>query len=326
MENTPICLPALLKAKTVITVACGKMNHFAKFCQGGKSQPSAQGRKSEKQKLARRQRQKTVRPLVHSDSSNADSENDYMYAVDKNTKSSPHVRVNVLNHSFDMMVDTGASINVIDRGTYSKLQVNLQKTNTKAFPSSSDTPVKFLGKFQALIETKQKFDVATFFVVDKENSGNLLSANTAQQLGVISLHLNKISESSSNAYPHTNDRKLNQILEKFEKVFNGLGKLKGHQITVNIDDSVTPIAEPHHRIPYHLRMKVAEAIKQLEQDDIIEKAPDTQATPWISPIVTVPKKDGNSVRICVDMRKANKAIQRVRFLIPTMNDVSNDRS
>ena len=104
-----------------------------------------------------------------------------MYAVDKNIKNSPHVRVKVLNHSFDMMVDTGASINVIDRGTYSKLQVNLQETNTKAFPYSSETPVKFLGKFQALIETKRKFDVATFFVVDKENSGNLLSANTAQQ-------------------------------------------------------------------------------------------------------------------------------------------------
>ena len=303
---------------------CGKMNHFAKFCRGGKSKPSDQGRKPEKQKPPRRQRQKTLRPLVHSDSSSADSENEYMYAVDKNIKNSPHVRVKVLNHSFDMMVDTGASINVIDRGTYSKLQVNLQETNTKAFPYSSDTPVKFLGKFQALIETKRKFDVATSFVVDKENSGNLLSANTAQQLGVISLHLNKISESSANAYPRTNDRKLNQILEKFEKVFNGLGKLKEHQITVNIDDSVTPVAEPHRRIPYHLRKKVAEAIQQLEQDDIIEKVPDTQATPWISPIVTVPKKDGNSVRICVDMRKANKAIQRVRFLIPTMNDVSHD--
>ena len=153
---------------------CGKMNHFAKFCRGRKSQASAQ--KPEKQKPTRRHRQKTLRPLVHSDSSSVDSENEYMYTVDKTTKNSPHVQVKVLNHSFEMMVDTGASINVIDRGTYSKLRVSLQATNTKAFPYSSDTPVKFLGKFQALIETKRKFDVTTFFVVDKENSGNLLSA------------------------------------------------------------------------------------------------------------------------------------------------------
>ena len=41
------------------------------------------------------------------------------------------------------------------------------------------------------------------------------------------------------------------------------------------------------------------------------------------PIVAVLKKDG-SVRICVDMRLANLAIQRVRHLIPTVDDVSLD--
>ena len=37
--------------------------------------------------------------------------------------------------------------------------------------------------------------------------------------------------------------------------------------------------------------------------------------------MAVPKKDGN-VRICVDMRMANRAIKRVRHLIPTVNDIS----
>ena len=61
--------------------------------------------------------------------------------------------------------------------------------------------------------------------------------------------------------------------------------------------------------------------KKLLTDDIIEKVPDTEETPWIRPIVAVPKGD-DSVRICVDMRKANQAIQRVRHLIPTVVDVN----
>ena len=63
------------------------------------------------------------------------------------------------------------------------------------------------------------------------------------------------------------------------------------------------------------------AVKDLEKEGIIEPVPDNQPTPWISPIVAVPKKDG-TVRICVDMRMANTAIQRVRHLILTVEDVS----
>ena len=59
----------------------------------------------------------------------------------------------------------------------------------------------------------------------------------------------------------------------------------------------------------------------MEKEDIIEKVPENEGTPWVSPIVVVPKKDGG-VRICVDMRAANEAIQRVRHPIPTVDDVS----
>ena len=49
--------------------------------------------------------------------------------------------------------------------------------------------------------------------------------------------------------------------------------------------------------------------------------PENEGTPWVSPIVVVPKKDGG-VRICVDMRAANEAIKRVCHPIPTVDDVS----
>ena len=43
-------------------------------------------------------------------------------------------------------------------------------------------------------------------------------------------------------------------------------------------------------------------------------------TEWTSPLVVVPKPDGD-IRICVDMRRANKAIQRERHPIPTTEEV-----
>jgi len=42
-------------------------------------------------------------------------------------------------------------------------------------------------------------------------------------------------------------------------------------------------------------------------------------TPWVSPLVAVPKSNGD-VRVCVDMRRANAAVIRERHPIPTLEE------
>ena len=214
---------------------------------------------------------------------------------------------------FKIAVDTGATINVIDYGTFEQMKdIKLTRTNMKAYAYSKTSPVEFIGKFEAVIETKKRMSVATFFVVKAKHCGNLLSLNTAQELGLVSLHLNKLT---------SKDAALDHILQKHSTVFTGSGKLHGTQIKLDIDKTKVPKAQPQRRIPYHLREKVKTAIHELEKQDIIERVPDNEATPWVSPIVAVPKKDGQ-VRICVDMRLPNEAIRRVRHPIPTVNDIS----
>ncbi|CAF0938549.1 unnamed protein product [Brachionus calyciflorus] len=55
-----------------------------------------------------------------------------------------------------------------------------------------------------------------------------------------------------------------------------------------------------------------------EEQDIIE--PVTGPTPWVSPVVIVPKPN-DKIRICVDARAANKAIIRERHSAPTVEDL-----
>ena len=43
---------------------------------------------------------------------------------------------------------------------------------------------------------------------------------------------------------------------KFPKVFQGLGKLKGYQLKLHIDENVQPVAQPVRRIPFSRRAKV----------------------------------------------------------------------
>ena len=106
-------------------------------------------------------------------------------------------------------------------------------------------------------------------------------------------------------------------------VFPESGKLKGFQVELHIDKSIKPITQPHRRIPFHIRKKVEQELQYLKENDIIEKV--EGPTPWIFSIVAAPKpKQPDKVRLCVDMRQANRTIQRERHLMPTVDDMIND--
>ena len=71
-----------------------------------------------------------------------------------------------------------------------------------------------------------------------------------------------------------------------------------------------------------MRDKLAKKLDELEKSDIIEKV--NEPSQWVSHVVVVPKGQGSDIRLCVDMRQANKAIIRERFPIPTVDEVLQD--
>ncbi|GFO10038.1 transposon ty3-g Gag-Pol polyprotein [Plakobranchus ocellatus] len=70
-----------------------------------------------------------------------------------------------------------------------------------------------------------------------------------------------------------------------------------------------------------MRTKVEKELERLQDLDIIRKA--EGPTLWILPIVIVPKGN-DEIRICIDNRCANQAIQRERHVTPTLDDLIND--
>ena len=184
------------------------------------------------------------------------------------------------------------------------------------------------GKFDTLIESRKSLAVATIYVT-AQDGGCLLSNTTAQELGLISLHLNQVDtqtkasrKDKGTGLDTIKDEKVRNILFKHSTVFQGVGKLNNRQIELIVDKSVKHVAQRQRKIPFHLRAKVNSELNRLQQEDIIEKVPDNEAD-WTSPVVIVPKQD-EQIRLCVDMRAANTAIKRVCHLIPTVRDISLD--
>lgn len=75
-------------------------------------------------------------------------------------------------------------------------------------------------------------------------------------------------------------------------------------------------------MPSEIKSKL-NVLKRLEDSDIIEHT--SGPTPWVSPIVVFPKPNNpDKIRLCVDMRMPNQAIQREHHPQPVIDDLITD--
>ena len=99
--------------------------------------------------------------------------------------------------------------------------------------------------------------------------------------------------------------------------------MKNVEVKLHIDENVSPVHKTHRRIPFHQRKSLKACVESLLRQNIIKPA--VGPTPWVSPVVLVSKpKQPGGVRLCVDMREANKAIERERHLLLTLDEVVHD--
>ena len=146
----------------------------------------------------------------------------------------------------------------------------------------------------------------------------MLGRSTARELGLL---CTGPIEGHVNATDEDADQFAADMRKKFPEVFTGVGCLRDYQLQLHMDPSVTPVAQKPRRVPFALCEKVSEKIKDLIEKDIIEEVPGP--TTWASPIV-VSTKVSEDIRLCVDMRVANTAIQRERLPIPTVDKALED--
>lgn len=264
------------------------------------------------------------------DSQDPTSDDEYIFTVNSQSTTPSHFSVNSLQSVQCMvhiagvptavLIDSGASVNIIDEAAYHNLQrtraqpLKLCSANVKIHAYGSQRPLTVLGKITTHIESKTRLTPAVMYVV-KGTYGSLLSYPTASELNLIKLNVNAISAGGDNT--------LTSLETQYPSVFTGIGKLKDHQVKLHIDRNVAAVAQPHRRIPFHMRKKLETELERLEQQGIIE--PVDGPTPWVSPVVVAPKpKNPNEIRMCIDMRLPNRAIQRERHVTPTVDDLIHD--
>ena len=97
-----------------------------------------------------------------------------------------------------MIIDSGASTNIIDETAYQQIcqqeTLAITKSTNTIMAYGSDKPLPAMGQFHATMESTSLYTVATIHVL-KGCNGSLLSYQTATESGLIALTVNQIKES-----------------------------------------------------------------------------------------------------------------------------------
>lgn len=93
---------------------------------------------------------------------------------------------------------------------------------------------------------------------------------------------------------------------------NGRTQEVEHQINTG---NALPIRQRPRRLPLAQQEEVEQMIQTMKKEDIIEES----SSPWSSPVVLIPKKDGTK-RFCVDYRMLNSVTKKDSYPLPRIDD------
>lgn len=237
-----------------------------------------------------------------------------------NVSKPPKFNVTLNECPVTLTADSAATCSVIDEVTFNGdlcEYANITLTKDKINPYSGDS-IEPLGKFKAVVKSKGRESLETFYVVPGK-SGCLLSVGASLRLGLLKIarHVLQGISSVKSSIPVSQ-----QIIQNKPHLFQGIGKAKNVKVKLHINENVKPVARRYKSIPFHMQGKLEVEVKRLVDLDILEYA--EGPTPWISPAVLAPKPNNEKeVRLCIDMRSANQAIERERHPMPTIEDIQH---
>ena len=207
-------------------------------------------------------------------------------------------------------LDTGSSVNMIPASYVDAGKIRPYHKRLKMW-NNAETRPKGTCRESVLNPRTGKRYFVEFIVFEEADCTPLLSLETCERMKLVTIN--------DNEFDHVNT--IRQWTTEFSDVFdNKPGTLPGKQ-HLTVDESVKPVVMPARRVPVAIRDKLKAELDRMVELKIIE--PVSEPTPWVSQMVTTEKKSG-ALRVCIDPRELNKALQRERFTLPVLEDSTHE--
>ena len=210
--------------------------------------------------------------------------------------------LNLNQRDISFKIDTGPDVTVIPENCYTVKQDGPLQPTERSLTGAGQQPLEVQGQFVGHLRYNDVETEEPIFVI-QGLSRPLLGCPAIEALSLVSVVEPIMS--------------LDNVTEKFPRLFQGLGKLKDNY-TAKLQNNCQPHALTIPRwVAIPLLPKVEAELQRMLQLGVIEKV--NQPTEWCSGMVVVPKSNGN-VWICVDLTKLNNNVQKERHILPSVEE------
>lgn len=218
--------------------------------------------------------------------------------------------VEIQGQKLNCKIDTGAQVSVLPYNDFKSLNTKkkLQPTNV-TLVAYGNKNFKITPVGQVTLKLKVGNQIAEVnFVVVNPSSGAILGLQDCLKLQLIS-RSTKVNEPQKYIHELT----MEMVTEKYKSIFNGIGKIPGtHHITVSSE--VKPVINPPRLVPLSLHTRLKTTLEKFSKEGIVSKV--SKPTKWVNNLVIIEKPNGE-LRLCLDPKDLNTAIQREIYQIQT---------
>ena len=213
--------------------------------------------------------------------------------------------------------------NVLPYTLYCKPTREKMKKSKTRLVSYTGHKIPVMGKATLSVKRETWKPHPVEFQIIEHSATPVIGLQTCHELNLVKSVSSVDTKGEENRCNDTN-QDVNEILQKYEDVFDDIGCLEG-TYQIKIDPTVSPVVHPPRKIPFtqRERERVKEKLDRMETLCVIRKA--EEPTEWVSSLVVV-EKPNCKVRLCLDPRDPNKAIQREHYPMETGEEVAAELS
>lgn len=212
-------------------------------------------------------------------------------------------------------------VNIIPYKIYKEMNINKQtyapNVSLRAYGGFELKPLFSVMLYVEIGQVKANLE---FLVVDLDRAQPILSLNACVKLGLVKRIKNKGTQNNKtiiNELVQVNPTKeklaKDLFLKTYSDIFEGIGSFPD-TYTIKIDKNIPGVIKPPRRIPQALLEQLKIELNILTKTGIVSKV--NEPKEWSSNLVIIQKPD-KKLRLCLDPRELNKAIQRDYCLVPT---------